>query len=181
MTSPTVGLVMLFWMWVSRAVWAWVWALVSMVGFRFCTQPSVLFTVPLAAKDWASALGEACDLNHVETLQEFILLVARVETHPAVSSLVDGAAGGEEVDSRFHPHVFHLHFGDAAAADDAGNGRAAGTGVVHCGIDAVEAAGPVAKLIFGNFDGAVHIARRDTGGAQQCNGETGNVHAAAAL
>src|SRR4030067_74942 len=62
MTSPTVGLVMLFWMWVSRAVWAWVWALVSMVGFRFCTQPSVLFTVPLAAKevDNAGAGSPSC-------------------------------------------------------------------------------------------------------------------------
>ena len=88
--------------------------------------------------------------------------------------------GGLVVDGGFDPDVLDADFADLLTTGHRGGGNTAGGGKVGRCIDVSKATCPVAEVDFGDVNGAMHIAGGDLGGAQQGDGEAGDVKAVAA-
>lgn len=108
---------------------------------------------------------------------------AGVKRYPGIALArgVDGAAAGVVLDEGFDPDVFKAEGVVDACAGEDGVGHAALAEDLLGGIGGGSAAHPVLHALGGDVDGAVDVARRNAGGAQQGDEQAGGVKGVAAL
>ncbi len=124
---------------------------------------------------------DATDLYGIQTGQDVVLLEAGVKLYPAVGSPGVCTSGGIKINGGFHPQVFKTDFADLATRDDGGDRNTARGSIIGSGVDTLKASGPVLERLGRDIEGAVDVARRDLRGAQQGDGQAGDIHAVAAF
>ena len=107
------------------------------------------------------------------------LLEGNLEWHPLVGDAIDRPARGDEVDPSFDPDMLETNRDNAATGDDAGGGNTALLHEFHRHLRRRDVAEPVLDLVDRQLDDALGVAGGHAGGAQQGQGETGDVEGVA--